>query len=77
MTSFLDPNDLYARELDSAKVVYMVRDVKYDVIKSVIFSMGDDKAPGPNAFTAAFFKKAWDVVGGDVTCAIRDFFFSN
>ncbi|GKD95568.1 putative RNA-directed DNA polymerase, eukaryota, reverse transcriptase zinc-binding domain protein [Tanacetum coccineum] len=55
----------------------MVRDVKYDVIKSVIFSMGDDKAPGPNAFTAAFFKKAWDVVGGDVTCAIRDFFFSN
>ncbi|GKB59480.1 sodium/hydrogen exchanger 6 [Tanacetum coccineum] len=25
-------------------------------------------------FTAAFFKKAWDVVGGDITCAIRDFF---
>ncbi|GJX90326.1 zinc knuckle CX2CX4HX4C containing protein [Tanacetum coccineum] len=73
-TTPLDEYDLYARELDSAKVVSMVRDVKDDVIKSVIFSMGDDKAPGPNGFTAAFFKKAWDVVGGDVTCAIRDFF---
>nr|GEU32224.1 hypothetical protein [Tanacetum cinerariifolium] len=28
----------------------------------------------PDSFSAAFFKKAWDVVGGDITCAIRDFF---
>ncbi|GJV28077.1 sodium/hydrogen exchanger 6 [Tanacetum coccineum] len=55
----------------------MVRDVTDDEIKSVMFSMGDDKASGPDGFTVAFFKKAWDVVGGDITCAIRDFFFSN
>ncbi|GKA60190.1 putative RNA-directed DNA polymerase, eukaryota, reverse transcriptase zinc-binding domain protein, partial [Tanacetum coccineum] len=42
--------------------------------RSDMFSMGDDRASGPNGFTAAFFKKAWDVVGGDFTCAIRDFF---
>nr|GEU44033.1 hypothetical protein [Tanacetum cinerariifolium] len=35
---------------------------------------GDDKAPGPDGFTTAFFKKAWDVVGTDITCAIRVFF---
>ncbi|GKD82613.1 hypothetical protein Tco_1349452, partial [Tanacetum coccineum] len=34
----------------------------------------NDRAPGPDGFTAAFFKKAWDVVGGDITCTIRDFF---
>jgi hypothetical protein len=39
-----------------------------------MFSMGDDKAPGPDGYTVAFFKKAWDVAGIDVTCAIRDFF---
>nr|GEY35290.1 hypothetical protein [Tanacetum cinerariifolium] len=31
-----------------------------------------DKAPGPDGFTVAFFKKAWDVVGTDITCVIRD-----
>nr|GEV58827.1 hypothetical protein [Tanacetum cinerariifolium] len=31
-------------------------------------------APGPNGFDAALFKKAWDVVGGDITCDVQDFF---
>ncbi|GKC41519.1 sodium/hydrogen exchanger 6 [Tanacetum coccineum] len=70
----LDDHDLYIRSLDNAKADFMVRNVTNEEIKSVIFSMGDDKAPGPDGFTAAFFKKAWDVVGGDITCAIRDFF---
>nr|GEY82332.1 ribonuclease H-like domain-containing protein [Tanacetum cinerariifolium] len=35
---------------------------------------GDDRAPGSNGFTAAFFKKACDMVRGDITCAVRDFF---
>ncbi|GJS63303.1 zinc knuckle CX2CX4HX4C containing protein [Tanacetum coccineum] len=51
-----------------------VPDVFDDEVKSAIFSMADDRAPGPDGFTVAFFKKAWDVVGGDITCAIRDFF---
>ncbi|GJX93279.1 sodium/hydrogen exchanger 6, partial [Tanacetum coccineum] len=70
----LDDHDLYIRSLNNAKADFMVRNVTNEEIKSVIFSMGDDKAPGPDGFTAAFFKKAWDVVGGDITCAIRDFF---
>nr|GEU87335.1 hypothetical protein [Tanacetum cinerariifolium] len=52
----------------------MVRNVTDAEIKSVMFSMEDDRAPSLNGFTAAFYKKAWDVVGGDITCAIRDFF---
>ncbi|GJU30084.1 sodium/hydrogen exchanger 6, partial [Tanacetum coccineum] len=60
--------------LDNAMADFMVRDVSNDEVKSVIFSIGDDRAPGPDGFTAAFFKKAWDVVGGDITCTIRDFF---
>ncbi|GJW12014.1 sodium/hydrogen exchanger 6 [Tanacetum coccineum] len=68
----LDDHDLFTRVLDDAKAEFMVRDVSNDEVKSVIFSIGDDRAP--DGFTAAFFKKAWDVVGGDITCVVRDFF---
>ncbi|GJY65266.1 sodium/hydrogen exchanger 6 [Tanacetum coccineum] len=70
----LDAHDLFIRVLDNSKADCMVRDVTDDEIKSVMFSMGDDRAPGPDGFTTTFFKKAWDMVGGDITCAIRDFF---
>nr|GEY06987.1 hypothetical protein [Tanacetum cinerariifolium] len=70
----LDDHDLFTRVLDDAKADFMVRDVSNDEVKSVIFSIGDDRAHGPDGFTAAFFKKTWDVVGGDINCAIRDFF---
>ncbi|GKB00478.1 protein LAZ1 [Tanacetum coccineum] len=69
-----DAHDLFIRVLNNSKADCMVRDVTDDEIKSVMFSMGDDRAPGPDGFTTAFFTKAWDVVGGDITCAIRDFF---
>ncbi|GKD94042.1 sodium/hydrogen exchanger 6 [Tanacetum coccineum] len=74
VTNPLDDHDLFTSVLDNAKADFMVRNVSNDEVKSVIFSMGDDRALGPDGFTAAFFKKAWDVVGGDITCAICDFF---
>nr|GEX21047.1 hypothetical protein [Tanacetum cinerariifolium] len=46
------------------------REVTDNEIKEAIFSMGDDKAPGPDGVTSFLFKKAWDVVGNDVTNAI-------
>ncbi|GKC26417.1 zinc knuckle CX2CX4HX4C containing protein, partial [Tanacetum coccineum] len=63
---------------DSSNTLYDGNQDVIDIeVKNVIFSMGDDKAPSPDGFNAAFFKKAWDVVGGDITSAIKDFFFSN
>ncbi|GJR55416.1 hypothetical protein Tco_1405937 [Tanacetum coccineum] len=52
----------------------MVRPVTNDEIKTAMFDIGHDKAPGPDGYTSAFFKKGWDIVGGDVCNAIRDFF---
>ncbi|XP_022019376.1 uncharacterized protein LOC110919413 [Helianthus annuus] len=37
-------------------------------------SIGENKAPGPDGFTSAFFKHAWDTVGEEVTDAILAFF---
>ncbi|GKB97474.1 hypothetical protein Tco_0983611 [Tanacetum coccineum] len=36
--------------------------------------MGNDKSPGPDGYTTAFFKEAWDVVANDVTRAVQEFF---
>ncbi|GJS29411.1 hypothetical protein Tco_0490031 [Tanacetum coccineum] len=73
----LDDQDLFIRVLDNSKADCMVRDVTNDEIKSAMFSMGDDKAPGPDGFPATFFKKAWDVVGGDILLVLLGIFFSN
>ncbi|KAG5542725.1 hypothetical protein RHGRI_015741 [Rhododendron griersonianum] len=43
-------------------------------IKSAMFSIGGDKAPGPDGYNAAFFQKNWGVVGPDVVLAIQSFF---
>ncbi|GKD67596.1 hypothetical protein Tco_1321686, partial [Tanacetum coccineum] len=70
----LDNHDLFSRVLDVQKAAHMVRNVSDAEIKSALFSMSDDKAPRPDGFTAVFFKKAWDIVGDNFSCAIRDFF---
>ena len=38
--------------------------------------MNDSKASGPDGFTSLFFKKAWSIVGSDVTEEVESFFNS-
>ncbi|XP_031277640.1 uncharacterized protein LOC116136063 [Pistacia vera] len=52
----------------------MTAEVMDEEIKNTLFSLGNNKALGLDCFCAYFFKKAWDVVGKDVTMAIKDFF---
>jgi hypothetical protein len=35
--------------------------------------MPSDKAPGPDGFTGAFFKKCWDIIKGDIMKVIHQF----
>jgi hypothetical protein len=46
------------------------------ILSKLFFSMGDDKAPGPDGYTSAFFKKSWSIVGGEFCSAIQEFFSS-
>ncbi|XP_022855484.1 uncharacterized protein LOC111376735 [Olea europaea var. sylvestris] len=52
------------------------RDVSFKEIKEVLFSLKDNKAPGPDGFNAGFLKRTWNIVGNDVLSAIKSFFDS-
>lgn len=39
--------------------------------------LGNAKAPGTDCFGAYFFKKAWQIIKGDIVEAIQDFFRNN
>ncbi|GJW97774.1 RNA-directed DNA polymerase, eukaryota, reverse transcriptase zinc-binding domain protein [Tanacetum coccineum] len=54
----LDTNDLFMNKLDSNVALDMVKTVTPQEVKEAIFSMGNDKSPGPDGYTAAFFKEA-------------------
>ncbi|XP_010523549.1 PREDICTED: uncharacterized protein LOC104801863 [Tarenaya hassleriana] len=45
-------------------------------IKNAFFSLPDNKAPGPDGYPKEFYTKSWQLVGGDVTRAIKDFFLT-
>lgn len=55
----------------------LIRDFLEQEIKDTLFSIGDDKSPGPDGFSSRFFKKAWGSICGDFTAAVKEFFTSS
>lgn len=43
-------------------------------IKEAVFAIHQDKAPGPDGFSASFFQTNWDIVGPAITREIKGFF---
>ncbi|GKC78481.1 putative RNA-directed DNA polymerase, eukaryota, reverse transcriptase zinc-binding domain protein, partial [Tanacetum coccineum] len=74
VTSNLNTHNLFTKKLDSNVAFEMIKTVTNQEVKDAIFSMGNDKSPGPDGYTTAFFKEAWDVVANDVTKAVQEFF---
>ncbi|GKD00740.1 hypothetical protein Tco_1171014, partial [Tanacetum coccineum] len=76
IVSNMNTSNLFSNRLDSNVALDMIRMVSDLEIKNAMFSMGNEKSPGPDGFTAAFFKEAWDIVGNDVMLAVREFFIN-
>nr|XP_043629995.1 uncharacterized protein LOC122601295 [Erigeron canadensis] len=73
----LTPSEsLFTKRLSQQKAKAMIRRVSDEEMKAAMFAIGDNKAPGPDGFSSAFFKEAWEVVGKDVSPAIHDLFCS-
>ncbi|KAL0421051.1 UNVERIFIED_CONTAM: Retrovirus-related Pol polyprotein from type-2 retrotransposable element R2DM [Sesamum latifolium] len=71
-------NDVFewGPKLSSEHALELCRAVTLLEVKEAIFHISDNKAPGPDGFSACFFKIAWNVVGDQVCTAVLDFFRS-
>jgi len=67
---------LTGRRVSNQQAESLVRQVSSEEIKEALFSIGNDKSPGPDGYGALFFKSAWDILGEDLCNAIKEFFAS-
>lgn len=61
-------------KLSKEQMENLVREVADEEIKNVIWSSKEGTTPGLDDFNLPFFKAAWEIVGKDVTMAIKHFF---
>nr|GEY63836.1 hypothetical protein [Tanacetum cinerariifolium] len=74
-TQTFDAAELFLNRLDTQDALYMTRAITHQE-KEALVSMGNDKAPGPDGYRAAFFKEDWDIIADDVTSAVLEFFIN-
>lgn len=46
-------------KLDKQK---LIKEVTSDEVRRVLFGMPNDKSPGPDGYTAEFYKSAWNII---------------
>ncbi|KAK4389648.1 putative mitochondrial protein [Sesamum angolense] len=63
-------------KLSSELALELCRVVTPEEVKQAIFHISDNKAPGPDGYSACFFKRAWHIVGDQICTAVLDFFRS-
>ncbi|XP_031387323.1 uncharacterized protein LOC116200633 [Punica granatum] len=69
-------SSIFKRKVPASKYQMLLSPIADAEIKEALFSMGNDKSPGPDGFTAFFFKHAWHIVQHDFTKAVQHFFSS-
>jgi len=73
----IDPQVLQCGEvISSHQGCDLLKAVSSEEIKDALFGIGNDKAPGPDGFSALFFKSAWDIIGVQFCDAVKEFFLS-
>ncbi|GKG08725.1 hypothetical protein Tco_0334557 [Tanacetum coccineum] len=59
---------VFPNKLSIEETVKMCKDVSEVEVKNAMFDIEDSKAPGPDGYTARFYKSAWSVIGKDILC---------
>ncbi|XP_050218932.1 uncharacterized protein LOC126669490 [Mercurialis annua] len=66
-------NNISIIKLDNG---YLTRDITEDEVKRAVFSIGSEKATGPDGFNSVFFKNSWDIMKQDIMKVVQDAFTS-
>ncbi|GKD28008.1 hypothetical protein Tco_1234222, partial [Tanacetum coccineum] len=74
VTKFLVNSVVFPNKLANEQAIDMVKPVSEAEVKNAMFDIEDSKAPGPDRFTARFYKSAWIIVGKEVCKAIQEIF---
>ncbi|GJS20963.1 RNA-directed DNA polymerase, eukaryota, reverse transcriptase zinc-binding domain protein [Tanacetum coccineum] len=61
-TTPFDSDNLFMNKVDPGQALDMFKNVTAQEVKDAMFSMGNDKSPGSDGYTACFFKESWDIV---------------
>ncbi|GKA77311.1 hypothetical protein Tco_0783772, partial [Tanacetum coccineum] len=72
----MNTEKFFINRLFDDEAAKMVIDVTDKEIKEAMFDIGENKAPGLDGFTSAFFKHSWEIIGKEVCQAIKEFFCS-
>ncbi|XP_013607730.1 PREDICTED: uncharacterized protein LOC106314403 [Brassica oleracea var. oleracea] len=62
---------------DSSRTDILVAIPSAEEIRDIVLSLPKCKAPGPDGFSSEFFISSWDLVGRDLTAAVRSFFLTS
>lgn len=58
--------ELLEKKVTSEQAQHLVKPITAQEVKQVFFSLNSNKAPGPDGFSAHFYKSTWSIVGNDV-----------
>lgn len=52
----------------------LIRHVTIEEIRTDVFGIGPDRAPGPDGFTEAFYQQFWFEISPSIIAEVQDFF---
>lgn len=68
--------EVVKNRVNIAQMHALIKEVTTEEVKEAMFSIKDDKAPGPDGFNSKFFKLMWHIVGDSLVRAVKSFFYS-
>nr|KAJ0195180.1 hypothetical protein LSAT_V11C700342460 [Lactuca sativa] len=68
------PDSLFIKNLTLLMLLRWSRLCQMKKLKTTLFDINDDKAYGPDGYSAKFFKSMWSIIGEDFCLAVKEFF---